>query len=77
MDVIHQIWPNWTTVNEIGEGAFGKVYKVKREDLGNVSYSAVKVMHIPKDNSEINDLYHSGWILIQYTPTLRIWCKIF
>ena len=60
MDVIHQIWPNWTTVNEIGEGAFGKVYKVKREDLGNVSYSAVKVMHIPKDNSEINDLYHSG-----------------
>ena len=60
MDVIHQIWPNWTTVNEIGEGAFGKVYKVKREDLGNVSYSAVKVMHIPKYNSEINDLYHSG-----------------
>ena len=60
MDVIHQIWPNWTTVNEIGEGAFGKVYKVKREDLGNVSYSAVKVMHIPKDNSEINDLHRSG-----------------
>ncbi len=60
MDVIHQIWPNWTTVDEIGEGAFGKVYKVKREDLGNVSYSAVKVMHIPKDKSEINDLHHSG-----------------
>ena len=60
MDIIHQIWPNWTTVDEIGEGAFGKVYKVKREDLGNVSYSAVKVMHIPKDKSEINDLHHSG-----------------
>ncbi len=60
MDVIHQIWPNWMTVDEIGAGAFGKVYKVKREDLGNVSYSAVKVMHIPRDNSEINDLHRSG-----------------
>ncbi len=60
MDVIHQIWPNWTTVDEIGAGAFGKVYKVKREDLGNVSYSAVKVMHIPRDNSEVNDLHRSG-----------------
>ena len=60
MDIINQIWPNWSTVAEIGAGAFGKVYKVKREDIGNVSYSAVKVMHIPKDNSEINDLHHSG-----------------
>ena len=60
MDIIHQIWPNWTTVDEIGEGAFGKVYKVKREDLGNVSYSAVKVMHIPRNDSEIKDLHHSG-----------------
>lgn len=60
MDVIHQIWPNWITVDEIGEGAFGKVYKVKREDLGNISYSAVKVMHIPRSSSEIKDLHHSG-----------------
>ena len=60
VDIINQVWPNWVTVSMIGEGAFGKVYKVKREDLGNVSYSAVKVMHFPQDSSELNDLYRSG-----------------
>ena len=60
VDIINQVWPNWFTVSMIGEGAFGKVYKVKREDLGNVSYSAVKVMHFPQDSSELNDLYRSG-----------------
>ena len=60
VDIINQVWPNWVTVSMIGEGAFGKVYKVKREDLGNVSYSAVKVMHIPRNDSEIKDLHHSG-----------------
>lgn len=60
MDEINVIWPSWHTVELIGSGSFGKVYKVKREEIGNISYGAVKVMHIPSDESEIRDLQHSG-----------------
>lgn len=60
MDEINQIWPQWRTEELIGSGAFGKVYKVKREAMGNISYSAVKVMHIPQDQSEVKDLQNSG-----------------
>ena len=34
MDQINKIWPKWHTVELIGRGAFGEVYKVKREELG-------------------------------------------
>lgn len=60
MDCINQIWPKWTTVSVLGEGGFGKVYKVKREEFGYVSYAAVKVIQIPKDESEAKELQNSG-----------------
>ena len=60
MDEVQKIWPQWEIVGLIGKGAFGKVYKVKREQLGNVSYAAVKVIHIPLDEGEIRELQHSG-----------------
>ena len=41
MDRINQIWPAWHTVELIGRGAFGEVYKAKREELGETFYSAV------------------------------------
>lgn len=60
MDKIHELWPSWYTEELIGEGAFGKVYKVKRTNMGNISYSAVKIIHIPHDNSQIKELQYSG-----------------
>ena len=37
-------WGAWHIDSLIGEGSFGKVYKVRREEFGNAYYSAVKVI---------------------------------
>ena len=42
-DKINEIWPGWHTVELIGRGAFGEVFKVKKEKLGEVFYSAVEL----------------------------------
>lgn len=60
MDNINQIWPKWHTVELLGRGAFGDVYKVKREELGEVFYSAVKVIRIPREDQEIKELLNEG-----------------
>ena len=60
MDSINQIWPKWHTVELIGRGAFGEVYKVKREELGETFYSAVKVIQIPRDDSEVREFLSEG-----------------
>ena len=60
MDRINQIWPEWHTVELIGRGAFGEVYKAKREKLGEVFYSAVKVIQIPREESEVREMLADG-----------------
>lgn len=51
---------SWTIVEELGKGAFGKVYKVKKEELSHVYYSAMKVIRIPQDPAEKNRLLSEG-----------------
>lgn len=48
MDNISAVWPNWKTESFIGQGAFGKVYKVKAR-LTAAAYAAVKVIEMPQD----------------------------
>jgi len=60
VETIEKIWPQWKGVELIGQGQFGHVYKVKREDFGNVFYSAVKIIHIPNETSSIQELKNSG-----------------
>ena len=60
MDKINKIWPKWHTVEPIGRGAFGEVYKVKREEFGETFYSAVKVIGIPNDKQEIQEFINEG-----------------
>ena len=60
MDKINKIWPAWHEVELIGRGAFGQVYKVRREELGEVFYSAVKVISIPQDESEVQEMLEEG-----------------
>ena len=49
MDRINQVWPKWHTVELIGRGGFGDVYKAKRQEMGETFYSAVKVIQIPRE----------------------------
>ena len=57
---IEKVWPEWRVVEEIGSGAYGTVYKAVRQDHNLVSYSAIKVISIPKSASEVEALRAEG-----------------
>lgn len=60
MDKINQIWPAWHTVELIGRGAYGEVYKAKRELQGETFYSAIKVIKIPGNEQDVRDMAEEG-----------------
>lgn len=51
------VWPEWEIVEQLGEGAYGKVYKAKRVERDAEFYSAIKVISIPKNQSELSSAY--------------------
>lgn len=51
-----ELWPEWEVESVIGSGAFGDVYKIRRQDIGGVYYSALKVISVPGDEDEVNQL---------------------
>lgn len=44
-------WRGWRIVREIGRGSFGVVYEIERDIVGAIEKAAMKVMHIPRDES--------------------------
>lgn len=55
-----ELWPEWEIESVIGSGAYGDVYKIRRQDMGGVYYSALKVISIPRDEDEINQLRNAN-----------------
>lgn len=57
---IEKIWPQWHIEGKpLGSGTYGTVYKIRREmEFGDDVYAALKVIHIPRSETEIN-LYRS------------------
>ena len=53
-------WPEWKIEGLLGRGGFGDVYRIRREEYGNVSLAALKVVRIPADESEIQELEANG-----------------
>lgn len=39
---IEQIWPGWIQEEKLGNGTFGTVYKIRKEQYGSTSYAAAK-----------------------------------
>lgn len=44
-----KVFGDWTIDEHIGSGAFGAVYKIRREEFEDVYYAALKVINIPQD----------------------------
>lgn len=44
------LWPEWKIVNEIGSGAYGTVYKIRRVDASGVYFAALKVIIVSLKN---------------------------
>ena len=55
-------FPGWEVVRKIGEGSFGGVYEIHRTlPGGRVEKCALKKLSVPKDASEIQDLYSQSF----------------
>lgn len=54
-------WPGWETVGIIGHGGFGKVYEIERTLFQTKEKAALKVISIPTNETEIQELYQEGY----------------
>ena len=59
-DILKQVWPEWKIVNRIGGGAYGTVYEAVRRDYDVESRAAIKIISVPKNQSEIDTLRTEG-----------------
>ncbi len=60
-ELLNNAWPDWVIDRQIGRGANGTVYKMHRKDEEVDFYSAVKVISIPDDSSEAENLRYEGY----------------
>ena len=54
-------WPGWEFVRKLGAGSYGAVYEI-RQQVGSLERrAALKVIPVPRDENELNDLYSQGF----------------
>lgn len=53
-------WKDWKIVRRLGGGGFGTVYEIERDFYGEEELAAMKVIRIPKEESDLDDDYNSG-----------------
>lgn len=56
-----EYWPGWETVRKLGNGSYGAVYEIQRDLFGTVEKAALKVLHIPQNESDVEELRLSGY----------------
>lgn len=57
---LEKVWPKWNIVRTIGEGSFGKVFEISRNEYGIEEHSALKVISIPQSDGEVQSLKNDG-----------------
>lgn len=58
---IDVIGKNWKVEKLLGEGSFGKVYKIVKQEFGQTFEAALKVIDIPQTESEIKTIKSEGF----------------
>ncbi|MDR1539174.1 MAG: protein kinase [Clostridiales bacterium] len=54
------LWGAWRSDRLIGEGAYGNVYRVKKEEFGKSYFSAVKAIEIPHGDADLTAMRREG-----------------
>lgn len=54
------LWNHWYVEELLGEGSFGRVYRMKREDFGEVQYAALKVIGVPQTEQQVRQCFAEG-----------------
>ena len=64
-------WPGWEVVKLIGRGSFGEVYEIERNIFGEIEKAALKVITIPQNASDIDEMYSDGYDEESITSTFQ------
>lgn len=56
-----ELYPGWQTVRKIGTGSVGEVYEIQRYLFGSTETAALKVISIPQNESDLDELYRRGF----------------
>ncbi|WP_312370284.1 protein kinase domain-containing protein [Lachnoclostridium sp.] len=57
---LEPFWESWYIDKELGEGSFGYVYKIYKEEYGTKYYSALKIIPVPRTELEVKELQYEG-----------------
>ena len=55
------VFENWQLGKLIGRGSFGSVYEIERDNFGRKEKAALKIITIPQNDSDIDDLISDGY----------------
>ncbi len=64
-------WPGWEVVQLIGRGSFGAVYEIQRKVFDDVETAALKVISIPQNSGDIDEMYNDGYDAEEITSTIQ------
>lgn len=51
---------NWVLRKKLGEGSFGKVFRIERTDFGETYHAALKIITVPQSESEVQAALEEG-----------------
>lgn len=54
------VFGNWTIKRKLGEGSFGKVFEIQRQDFGEVYRAALKIITVPQSQAEVQSAMEEG-----------------
>lgn len=61
IETTHVSWPGWETIRLIGRGSFGAVYEIQRTLVNGIEKAALKVISIPQNPSDIDEMSSEGY----------------
>ena len=64
-------WPGWETVRLIGQGSFGTVYEIQRQVFDDTEKAALKVISIPQNHNDIDEMLCDGYDEESITSTFQ------
>ena len=57
---LEPFWGSWHIVKKIGEGSYGQIFEIEREEFGNKYSSALKIITIPHSEEEWENIRSEG-----------------
>ena len=59
------VFGRWTIKQKIGEGSFGQVFEIQRDDFGQTYRAALKVITVPQSEAELRGTLEEGMTMAE------------